>query len=253
MDLFVSFLQKYQEGLEESMRGSEFVYDNVDVLYYSLNKVSLSRGGSYIDPPNWLKNKKATKNPQNKKDDKCFQYALTVALNHEQTKNNPERISKIKPFIDQCNWNEINFPSHGKDWEKLASNNKSIALNILYVPHNTEKIRNAYKSKYNLTRKNQVILLMTTDGEKWHYLAVKRLSALFRGITSKHDEDFYCLNCFQSYTTENKLKKHKKVCENHSYGYVVMPEEYNKTLKYSEGEKSVRIPFIIYAGLDCLL
>ena len=65
-DLFKSFLQKYQEGLEESMRGSEFVYDSVNVLYYNLNKVSLSRGGSYIDSPKWLKNKKATINPQNK-------------------------------------------------------------------------------------------------------------------------------------------------------------------------------------------
>ena len=54
-DLFESFLQKYQEGLEESMRGSAFVYDSVDVLYYNLNKVSLIRGGSYIDPPKWLK------------------------------------------------------------------------------------------------------------------------------------------------------------------------------------------------------
>ena len=59
MDLFVSFLQKYQEGLEESMRGSEFVYDSVDVLYYNLNKVSLSRGGSYIDSPKWLKKQKS--------------------------------------------------------------------------------------------------------------------------------------------------------------------------------------------------
>ena len=49
------FLQKYQEGLEESMRGSEFVYDRVDVLYYNLNKVSLSRGGSYTDSPKSLK------------------------------------------------------------------------------------------------------------------------------------------------------------------------------------------------------
>ena len=94
---------------------------------------------------------------------------------------------------------------------------------------------------------------MITDGEKWHYLAVKRLSALFRGITSKHDGDFYCLNYFQSYTTENKLKKYKKVCENHDYCYVEMPEEYNKTLKYNEGEKSIRFPFIIIADLECLL
>ena len=164
-DLFESFLQKYQEGLEESMRGSEFVYDSVDVLYYNLNKVSLSRGGSYIDSPKWLKNKKATINPKYK-DDKCFQYALTVALNYEQIKDHPERISNIKTFIDQYNWKEIDFPSHGKDWKKFESNNKSIALNILYVPHNSEKIGHAYKSKCNLARENQVILLMITDGEK---------------------------------------------------------------------------------------
>ena len=252
-NLFESFFQKYQEGIEESMRGSEFVYDSVDVLYYNLNKVSLSRGGSYIDSPKWLKNKKATINPQNKKDDRCFQYAVTVALNHEQIKDHPERISKIKPFIDQYDWKEIDFPSQGKDWKKFESNNKSIALNILYVPHNTEKIRHAYKSKYNFTRENKVIPLIITDGEKWHYLAVKCLSALFRGITSKHEGDFYYLNCFQSYTTENKLKKHKKVCENHNYSHEEMLEEYNKKLKDNEGEKSMRLPFIIIADLECLL
>ena len=65
------------------MKGSEFVFDNVDAWYYKLHKISLNRGGSYIDSPKWLKNKKATINSKNN-DDKCFQYALTVALNHEQ-------------------------------------------------------------------------------------------------------------------------------------------------------------------------
>ena len=73
------------------MRGSEFTSDSVDVLYYNLNKVSLSRGSSYIDFPKWLKNKKATTNPQHK-DDKCFQYALTVVLNYEQIEKDPQRI-----------------------------------------------------------------------------------------------------------------------------------------------------------------
>ena len=108
------------------------------MLYYNLNKVILSRGGSYIDSSKWLKNKKATINPKNN-DDKCFQYALTVAINYEKIKKDPQRISKIKPFINQYNWKEIDFPSHSKDWKKFESNNESIAPNILYVPHNTEK------------------------------------------------------------------------------------------------------------------
>ena len=72
---------------------------------------------------------------------------------------------------------------------------------------------------------------MITDDKKLHYLTVKRLSALFRGITSKHEGDYYCLNCFQSYNTKNKLKKDKKVCENHDYCYVEMSGEDNKILK----------------------
>ena len=114
-------------------------------------------------------------------------------------------------------------------------------------------MRHAYKSKYLLKRENQVILLIITDGEKWRYLTVKSLSELLRGITGNQNWDFCCLNCFRSYTTENKLEKHKNVCENHDYCYVEMPEEDDKILKYNHGEKSVRSPFVIYADLECLL
>ena len=100
------------------MRGSEFVPDSINLLYYHLQQVGLKRGGSYIDSPEWLKNKKAAINPKND-DDNCFQYALTVALNHQNIEKNPQRISKIKPFIDQHNWKEIDFPSHLKDWKKF--------------------------------------------------------------------------------------------------------------------------------------
>ena len=92
--------------------------------------------------------------------------AITVALNHEQIKKDSQRTTKMKPFIDQYNWKELGFPSHIKDWKKFEPNNKSIALNILYVPHNTKKIRHAYISKYNLDRENQVFLLRITDRKK---------------------------------------------------------------------------------------
>ena len=68
-----------------------------------------------------------------------------MALNYEQIESHQERLSKIKPFIDKYNWKDINFPSHKKDWKKLESNNKTIALNILYVPYNIKEIRCAYK------------------------------------------------------------------------------------------------------------
>ena len=96
-------------------------------------------------------------------------------------------------------------------------------------------------------------MLITTDGEKWRYLAVKSLPALLRRITSNHNGDFFCLNCFHSCSSENRLKKHETVCNDHDYCHVEMPNEDNKSLNYNHGEKSLKVPFIIYADLECLL
>ena len=250
-ELFKSLLQRYQENLQEKMRGSDFAFDGVNFLYYDVNKISINKGGSYIDSPKWLKNKKSTIN-QNNNDHKFFQYAVTLAVNLDKINDHPERISKIKPFIEQYNWKDIDFPSTSKDWKKFESNNE-VALNILYVPHNTKKIKIAYKSKHNLTREKQVILLMISNGENLHYLTVKNLSRLLRGITNNHDGDFYCLNCFHSYRTKNKLEAHKKICENRDYCHVEMPTKDNNTIKYNHGEKSKKLPFVLYADLECLL
>ena len=126
-------------------------------------------------------------------------------------------------------------------------------MNILFVPHNIKTISVEYKSKYSHKRKNQVILLMITDGKKWHYLAVRSLSALLRRITSSNNGDFYRLNCFHSYCTHNKLRKHERVCNSHDYCHVDMPKEDEKILKYNHGEKSLKAPFIITADLECIL
>ena len=206
--LFESFLQKYEENLQQKMRGSDFEFDGVNFLYYDFNKTSINRRGSYIDSPKCLKDKKSTINPRNN-GHKCFQYAVTLALNLDKINKHPQRISKIKPFIDQYNWKDIDFPATSKDWKEFELNNE-LALNILYVPYNTRKIHVAYKSKHNLTREKQIILIMITDGEKWHYLTVKSLSGLLRGITSNHAGDVYCLNCFCAYSTKINLKHIKK-------------------------------------------
>ena len=232
------------------MRGSEFEFDGVNFLYYDFNKTSINRGGSHIDSPKWLKDKKSTINPKNN-DDKCFQYAVTLALNLDKIKKDPQRVSKIKPFIEKYHWEDIDFPSTSKDWKKIECNNE-VALNILYMPYNTKKINIGYKSKNNLSHERQIMLLMISDGQKWHYLVVKNLSRLLRGITSNHKEDFYCLNCFH-YRTENKLEAHKKICENHDYCHVEMPTKNNNIIKYNHGEKSMKLPFVIYADLECLL
>ena len=95
--------------------------------------------------------------------------------------------------------------------------------------------------------------MITDKTNNWHYLAVKSISGLLRRITSNHNGDFYCLNYFHSYTTENKLRKHEKICNDHDFCYLKMPTEDNKILKHIPGEKLLKVPFIIYADLQCLL
>ena len=101
-ELFESFLQRYEQNLEEKMKGSDFEFNGVNFLYYDFDKISLNRGGSYIDSPKWIKNKKSTINPKNN-DYKCFQYVVTLVLNLDKINKHPQRVSKIKPFIDQYN------------------------------------------------------------------------------------------------------------------------------------------------------
>ena len=249
--LFQSFIQRYEESLQNEMKGSDFGFDGINFLYYDFNKTSIYRGGTYIDSSKWLKDKRSTINPKNK-DNKCFQYAATVALNIDKINEDPQRISKIKPFIDQYNWKDIEFPTTSKDWKKIELNNK-VASNILYVPHNTKRIRVAYRSKYNVIHEEQIILLMITDGKKWHYLTIKNLSGLLRGITSTHYSDFHYLNCFRSYRTKSKLELHKKICEDRDYCHVEVPTKNNNIIEYNHGEKSMKVPFVIYAHLECLL
>ena len=142
--LFESFLNNYQKEEKMLRNGSNFVFESIKILYYHIHKINLKRGKSYLKFPEWILNKRATINPKNK-DKKCFQYAITAALNHQKIENHPERISNIKPFIDQYNWKDIDFPAGIKEWKKFEQNNEEIALNILSVPFNTKTINLAYK------------------------------------------------------------------------------------------------------------
>ena len=85
-------------------------------------------------------------------------------MNYQNINCHLGRISKLESFINNYNWKDIEYPSHSKDWRKFECNNKTVPLNILCVPYNTKQIKQAYISKHNEERDNQVNLLMITDG-----------------------------------------------------------------------------------------
>ena len=133
-ELFNSFLRRYQEGLETKMKGSGYIFGRVDLLEYDLHKISLNREGSYIDSSELLKNKTATINPKNTRDNKCMQYTITVALHHQKIGRYQQRISKIKPFIKVMIGKIHSFPRVIRIGENLNKIIRQLLL-ISYLYH----------------------------------------------------------------------------------------------------------------------
>ena len=100
------------------MNCSCFVFDSINGLRKKCHRISLNRGGSYVDSTDWIKNKKAAINPKNS-DDKCFQYVVAGALNYKNIAQEKQRTLKIKLFINKYNWKETSFPTEPKDWIKI--------------------------------------------------------------------------------------------------------------------------------------
>ena len=251
--LLDTFLENYEREADILRNGSDYVFECVDLTHVQFHTIELKRGSSFIDSPKWIKDKHATINPKNTKDNCCFAYAIIAALHHEEIRKDPQHIIKLAPYIDNYNWKDIDFPAEEKDCKTFERNNKDIALNILSAPFDKKKINIIRRSEYNRKREKVVHLLMITDNQNnWHYLAVKSIKRLCRGVTSNNHGDFYCLNCLHPYRTENALKKHERLCNNHDYCKPIMPKPGKNILKYCSGEKSLHIPHIIYADLEVL-
>ena len=154
--LFDTTLKRFQKAIKTSIKRSEFNHESVGLLYYHFQITDIRRAESYIISPDQIVSKKATINPKNEKDNKCFQWSIISGLNYNKIKE--KELKKILKFKRV----DTDFSSYQRDWEEFEQNNTSIALNILFVSYNSEEIKLAYKLNYNKC-KNQVILLMISD------------------------------------------------------------------------------------------
>ena len=155
-------------------------------LHINFHRLALTRGSSYNELPEWIQNKKVVVNPQNK-DEECFKWAVIEALHHEDIKNNPERMSLLRPYEKQYNWKGLEFPVSIKKIDKFEKNNPGTAVNVLFSNKKSPK-KNIYtvrKSEHNVKCKKQVNLLMIVDGEKRHYTAIKNISRLLSKLNGK--------------------------------------------------------------------
>ena len=114
---------------------------------------------------------------------------------------------KIKQYTNNFDWNNINFPPQEQDYKSFEMNDKSIAMNVLQEVE--RKISHLYKSELNKTRENHVILLILSDHQKQHYVAVKNLNSLLKD-KNKCSEHF-CINCFKKFRRKSRLEKHYQI------------------------------------------
>ena len=183
------FLSNYQDDEKILRNGSSFVFESVDLLAYHIHKTNLKRGKSQIKSPEWILNKKATINPKNK-DNKCFQYAVTVALIIKKLENIQKEYQILNSLLINIIGKFWNFPLGIKDWKKFEQNNKTVSLNILYEDPNTKKINPAYKSKYNrILKENLFMNLGATQQIQLLHLIQSKTSTAFV-------EEKIALKCF---------------------------------------------------------
>ena len=131
---FDTTLQRFQQVIETSNdRESRFTHESVVLLYYYFQKIDIRRAESYIKSPDWVVSKKATINPKNEKENKCFQWSIISGLNYNKIKEKDlKKILKFKRV-------DTDFSSYQRDWEEFEQNNTSIALNVLFVSYNSDK------------------------------------------------------------------------------------------------------------------
>ena len=133
---FNTLLQRFQRAQDTSNeRGSEFIPDSVELLYYHFQRIDIRRAESYIMSPDWIASKKATINPKNEKDNECFKWSIISGLNYNKIKVNEfKKILRFKRV-------DTDFSSYQREWEEFEQSNTLFALNILFVLRNNEEVK----------------------------------------------------------------------------------------------------------------
>ena len=232
---------------------SRFTLDRTMHLFINFHRLVLTRGSSYNELPEWIKNKKAVINPK-KKDEECFKWAVIGALHHEEIKKDHQRISRPRPYEKQYNWKGLEFPVSIKKIDKFEKNNPGIAVNVLFSKKKSQNIYTVRRSEHNMECKKQVNLLMIEDGGKRHYTAIKNISRLLSKLNGRTRRAYhFCMNCLNGFQTASARDKHYEYWSSNGHVKVTMPTEEEKWLKFHDGQYQFKVPFMMYADFESIL
>ena len=226
-----------------ALRNSKFVFDRVDMDFQRLN---LTRGSSYIPLPDWLTKKKAVINSRNS-DMECFMWAVIAATKWEEIDRDHQRVSKLRRYENDFDWDGVEFPVSFKDIKRFESRNE-ITINILAVED--KKVYICRKGKEYPRVAN---LMLITNCNKKHYVAIKSLGSLLSNQNSKHKESqHFCTNCLQGFPTEKSRDEHHSYCRHNEAVRIEMPVK-KPIVEYSDGQYQFKVPFMMYADFESIL
>ena len=205
-------------------RGSGWKFMGIEYLEILITKVKHFGGSSYIELPLEIKNKKACVNVKNNNQE-CFKYSILAALYYDEIKFHPERPSNYTKWINDLNFDGIDFPVDLKDIDKFENQNP-YRINVLgYENKEIYPLRISNKNCDELTI--NLLLINDENNEKKnnHYVWIKDLSRLLSKQISKHDgKRFICIRCFNYFTFESTIKKHEEICKNIDFIKTLVPK-----------------------------
>ena len=233
----------------ENAQGSGWVLVKVINITLHTAKWDPLNAGSYIELPEFLKNKKAIINMKNQ-DDKCFMWCVLRALNPKN--NHPERVDKdLFNKQDTLNMKGIKYPVSFRDIDLFESLNPDISITVLGY-NKDERVYPLKVSKYTGSE-HDITLMLIKDGENSHYCLINNMSALIASQINNHKGTRnICLNCLSSYKTKEALDKHKEYCYNNECVKTIMPEK-GTMLRFKNFLHSEKVPFIVYADTEALI
>ena len=229
-----------------ALSDSKFIFDEVVRMDIDFHRLNLTRGSSYLLLPEWSVRKKAIINPHNE-DLECFKWAVIAATRWEQIDFCPERITKLKRFEKDFGWTGVGFPVSFRTIKRFESQNK-ISINVLAVEDRQIYIRREGGDYDHIAN-----LMLITENNRKHYVAIKSRGRLLSKQNSKHKEaQHFCMNCLQGFREEWSRDEHIGCCKNNEAVRIEMPHK-KPIVEYSDGQFQFKVPFIMYADVESIL
>ena len=196
--------------------------------------------------PDWLAKKGAIINPKNS-DMECFKWAVIAAMKWRDIDNHPERISRLRRYEEDFDWTGIKYPASFRDIKRFESRNE-ITVNILAFEG-----KQVYICKKGKEYDRVANLMLITNNNSKHYVAIKSLSRLLRSSNTKNEKkQHFCINCLQGFNEKKSRDEHTVYCQNNEAVRIEMPNK-KPIVRYSDGQYQFKVPFMMYADFESIL